>query len=56
MPTALLIAVRLSKEGFGSVQTILQSPTRHVLAMLNYSQMLNDAQETAIEMNKEASA
>lgn len=54
MNTALLLAVRLSKEGFGSPASILASPTRHVLAMLNYSNAMADAQETAAELNKDA--
>lgn len=56
MDTALLMAVRLSKEGYGSPQQILDSPVRHVLAMLNYSNVLADAQETAGEINREAAA
>lgn len=54
MDPALLIAVRLSKEGYGMPQQILDSPTHHVLAMLNYSNFLADANETAQEMNKDA--
>lgn len=53
MDPALLIAARLSKEGFGTVDQILASRTRSVLAMLNYSTVLADAQETAGELNKE---
>jgi hypothetical protein len=56
MDTALLLAVRLSKEGYGSPQQILESPVRHVLAMLHYSNVLADAQETASEMNREAAS
>lgn len=54
MDTALLMAVRLSKEGYGSPQQILESPVRHVIAMLTYSNALSDAQETASEINREA--
>lgn len=53
MDTALLMAIRLSKEGFGSPQSILQTPTRIVLAMFHYSNTMSDAQETASEMNRE---
>lgn len=56
MEPALLIAVRLSKEGFGPPQQILESPARIVLAMLTYSNFLTDAQETATELNKDARA
>lgn len=48
-----MVAVRLSKEGFGPVQQILEAPTRHVLAMLTYSNAMSDAQETAGEINRE---
>lgn len=52
MDTARLIAVRLSKEGFGTMQAILNSPTPDVLDMLHYSNFLADVQETAGELNK----
>lgn len=52
MDTARLIAVRLSKEGFGSMHAILNSPTPDVLDMLHYSNFLADVQETAGEINK----
>ncbi len=56
MRPALLIAVRLSKEGFGSVDSIRTSASRSVLAMLTYSKFMIDAQETAAELNREEKA
>lgn len=56
MPTALLIAVRLSKEGFGPPDQIKKSPSRTVLAMLTYSNFLADMQETSAELNREGPA
>lgn len=52
MDPALLLAVRLSKEGHGSPQQILRSPTRHVFAMMHYSNAMSDAQDAATELNR----
>lgn len=53
MEPALFIALRLSKEGFGSVDSILSMGADLVLAALEYSAFLADYEETAIELNKE---
>ncbi len=55
MEPDLLIAIRLSKEGFGSPEAIRNSPAPYVLAMLNYATFLADFNETATEMNREGS-
>lgn len=52
METARLIAIRLSKEGFGLPQEILATPAPLVLDMLTYSNFLADVQETSTELNK----
>lgn len=53
MDNALFIALRLSKEGFGSVESILDRRLDVVLATLEYSTFLAEYEETAIELNKE---
>ena len=53
MDPALFIALRLSKEGFGSVEAILGMAVELVLAALEYSSFLAEYEETAIELNKE---
>jgi hypothetical protein len=53
MDNALFIALRLSKEGFGSVEAILDMSVDVVLATLEYSTFLAEYEETAIEINKE---
>lgn len=56
MDAARLIAVRLSKEGYGTPAQILASPAPDVLDMLHYSNFLADVNETAAELNREAGA
>ncbi len=53
MDEALLVALRLAKDGFGTAAEILETPAPLVLAMLNYSSFLVDYQETYAEINRE---
>lgn len=52
MDTAMLVALRLSKEGFGTPEEILAMPTDIVLAALEYSGFASDYEETMMEINK----
>lgn len=52
MAPDVMIALRLSKEGFGDFQAIRAKPTPDVLAMLTYSNFIHDYQETAGELNR----
>lgn len=50
----MAIALRLSHEWHVLPIQILRSPVDHVLAMLNYSNVMAEAQETAGELNKDS--
>lgn len=50
MDTATLIAVRLAKEGFGSIDAILNQPTNLVLAQLEYCGFTADFERTALKL------
>lgn len=52
MNPALLTALRLSKEGFGTPTEILAMPVGVVLGALNYSQFAGDYEAAFIELNK----
>ena len=52
MDGARLVAVRLAKEGFGSVEEVLRMRTDIVLDALEYSTFSADYEETAYELNK----
>lgn len=53
MPTDLLIALRLVKEGMAaSVQEVLQSPTDIALAAHEYCNFRVDYERTQFELNK----
>lgn len=54
MPSELLIALRLSKEGFGSPTEILEMPTDLVLAADEFSRFCAIYRETTEEMNRPA--
>ena len=46
------MALRLSKEGFGTVEQILAMPADLVLSAWEYTSFLSDYEETAMEINK----
>jgi len=52
LPLELLIPVRLAKDGFGSLQSILETPTDVVLAALEYSSFLAEYKQTLEELNR----
>jgi len=52
MDTGLLIALRLSKEGFGTLDQILAMPADLVLSAWEYVGFIGDYEETAMEINK----
>ena len=53
MNRSLLVALRLSKEGFGTPTQILRMPVSVVLGALNYSQFIVDYQNAYTELNKQ---
>ena len=55
MYTEDLIALRLAKEGFGSLEEIDRLPSDRVMDAFHYSCYLADYSETMSEMNKEKS-
>lgn len=46
------MALRLSKEGFGTLEEILSMPADLVLAAWEYVGFLGDYEETAMEINR----
>lgn len=52
MDEARLVALRLAKEGFGTLQAITEMPADLVLDALEYSDFLADYQETHMELNR----
>ncbi len=52
MPHDLLVAVKLAKEGFGSVESILNQPTALVLASLEYCNFRADYERARYEAAK----
>lgn len=54
MDPALLAALKLSREGYGSPVEILEMPTDVVMAALEHSNFLAEYESTATELNKEA--
>jgi hypothetical protein len=52
MDEAMIVSLRLSKEGFGSPEAILNMPTDIVLAALEYSGFIADYESTYTELNK----
>lgn len=55
METDLLIALRLAKEGYGTVEQILAMPADLVLATWEYVGFLSEYEETLLELNKSES-
>lgn len=53
MDSALLIAVRLAREGYGDPQTLLKTPSDIVLACLQHSEFLADYEKAFSALNKE---
>lgn len=53
MDDAMLIALWLSKEGFGRPQDILEMPVDIVMHAVNYIAYLAEYQETEFELNRE---
>jgi hypothetical protein len=51
MRLPLLIAVRLSKEGFGSTQDILRAPVDVVLAQLEFCTFQRNYDEAVADLN-----
>ena len=47
------MALRLAREGYGTIEGILEMRADLVLAALEYCGFLDDYQETFIHMNKE---
>lgn len=56
MDEATVIALRLAKEGYGTVEQILGMRADLVLDALEYSGFLSDYQETYFNINREDSA
>ena len=56
MDSSVLIALRLSKDGFGTPEQILAMPSDLVLSALEYSGFLADYEEAVIDLNKESPA
>lgn len=48
----LVLALRLSKEGFGTLREVMDWPADRFLDAVEYSNFLADYQETAIELNR----
>lgn len=55
MDPALLVALRLSKDGYGTPEQILRMPVGIVLAAIEYSTFLVDYENTVIAMNRDDS-
>lgn len=53
MPSEMLIALRLAKDGFGTPQQILEMPSDIVLSALEYLGFISDYEDTMIELNKD---
>jgi hypothetical protein len=53
MESEMLIALRLSKDGFGTPQQILEMRSDIVLSALEYTAFLGDYEDTMIELNKD---
>lgn len=54
MDFALFFALGLSQRGFGPAAQILDTPTDLVLGMRDYARFMNEYQETAGELAREA--
>lgn len=50
---ALLIAARLAKSGYGTVEQIMESDVRAVMAMVHYEAFVSDYEEEFLHLNKE---
>lgn len=48
-----LVALRLAKEGFGTMTEILEMPADQVLNALEYCGFLSDYQDTYMNLNRE---
>ena len=53
MPEEWLVALRLSKDGFGRPEEVLAMPVNLALAALDYSDFLASYSATHYELNKE---
>jgi hypothetical protein len=53
MDEELLIPVRLSAEGYGTIQEIRDMRADLVIAALTYTNFLSDYEETLTEINRE---
>lgn len=53
MDSALLAALKLAREGYGTPEAILQMPADIVLAAIEHSNFIADYESTAVELNKE---
>ena len=49
----IVVAVRLAKEGFGTIEGILNSPADLVLAAMEYTLFTRKYEEAYIQLNKE---
>lgn len=54
MDESLLIALRLSKSGYGKPTEILKMPSDVVIAALEYEDFANKYESRFIELNKES--
>lgn len=53
MNPALLIAIRLSKEGFGTTLEILRTPVDIVLAQLEFCNFQRDYDDAVVDLNRQ---
>jgi hypothetical protein len=52
----LLVAIKLSKAGYGRPQEILDMPLNVVLGIVQYERFIPEYEEAFIEMNKKESS
>jgi len=56
MNPALLLAIRLGKEGFGAPTDILKMPVDVVLAIMEFCNFQRDYDEALVELNRQTPA
>lgn len=49
----MLIAARLSKAGYGTVEQILQLDALQVMTLIHYETFVNEYEEEFVQLNKE---
>lgn len=55
MEESMFVAVMLASRGFGTVASILRSPSDHVVAMLDFARYKDEFERTAISINSSGS-